>query len=390
MHTIAPGLRRHRRSLATVGLAMAAALASSVAMASSPPDSGGSGDSSAGDGNGTPIEVSDLVGEERCAANQDAGEIIFLTGYGYFPSVSVAEVITAQEKGYFEEMCLDVSILPSLPGESMALLSANEVQFAAHDVSATAAGVSQGANVLTPLIFGWATIQTLLVPADSPITELEQFDGTTIATTSGSVGVPIQAMLGTVGLIEGEDYLAQASGFDPFVITQGDIAGKASYRSSDPFQLAQGGVETRAFNPEDYGVTATFGSILASRGFLEEHPSAAEDFIRAVVNGWAYASDPANTAEVIGFSRDLTEGDFSDEAETFRWETERDLVLANLPEGHPPGWMDRDRIQRELDSIEAADILESVPTADEIFTNDLINHVYDESGAVDWPGPIGG
>jgi ABC-type nitrate/sulfonate/bicarbonate transport system substrate-binding protein len=361
-------------------VAVAAALASSSIAAAAPPTT---------EPSASPGSVSELTGDERCAANEAAGEIIFLTGFGYFPSVSVADVITAQEKGYFDEMCLDVEILPSLPGESMALLSANEVQFAAHSFGATAAGVSQGANVVTVLCYGWAPIQTLIVPVDSPIESLEQFEGTTIATTSGSVGVPIRTMLGTVGLIEGEDYLAQATGFDPFVITQEEIAGKASYRSSDPFSLRQGGIETRAFNPEDYDVTASFGSILASRGFVEENPSAAEDFVRAVLQGWAYASDEANTEEIIGFSRELTEGDFSDEAENFRWTTERDLVMANLLEGHPYGWMDAGLIQLELDSIADAEVLENTPAADELFTNEFVDAVHDESGAVIWPGPIG-
>jgi NitT/TauT family transport system substrate-binding protein len=372
--------RRRRLPAALVLGAAAAIAASSIATASAPPTSEPGGSSGSG---------SDLVGEERCAANQEAGHIIFLTGYGYFPSLSVADVITAQEKGYFEEMCLDVEILPSLPGESMALLSANEVQFAAHSFGATAAGVAQGANVVTVLCYGWAPIQTLVVPVDSPIETLEQFEGTTIATTSGSVGVPIQTMLGTVGLVEGEDYLAQASGFDPFVITQEGIAGKASYRSNDPFQLAQGGVETRAFNPEDYGVTATFASILASREFVEENPSAAEDFVRAVLHGWEYAMDDANTEEIIGFSRALTEGDFNDEGETFRWTTERDLAIATHLEGHPYGWMDAALIQQEVDSIEAAGVLEDPPAAEELFTNDLVDAVHDESGTVIWPGPIG-
>lgn len=340
----------------------------------------------------TPVVTSassdELIGEARCEANRAAGEILFLTGYGYFPSVSVAEVITAQEMGYFEEMCLDVEILPSIPGESMALLSANTVQFAAHSMGPTAAGVAQGAEVTTVLNFGWTPIQSVIVEVDSPITTLEDFDGTVIATTAGSTGVPIRTMLGTVGLIEGEDYLAQAAGYDPFVLTADDIDAAAVYRSSNPFHLAQGGVEVRFFNPEDYGVTATFGSILASTKFIEAHPTAAEDWVRAVLAGWAYASDPAHTEEVIGFSRELTEGDYSDEAETFRWTTERDLVISGALEGHPIGWMDIELVQKELDSIEAAEIIPEVPAAEDVFTNALVDAVHDENGELIYPGPI--
>ena len=60
-----------------------------------------------------------LSGAARCKANTDAGTITFLTGFGFFPSASVMDVITAQEKGYFKEMCLKVDIQPSLPGEAL-------------------------------------------------------------------------------------------------------------------------------------------------------------------------------------------------------------------------------------------------------------------------------
>jgi hypothetical protein len=52
--------------------------------------------------------------------------------------------------------------------------------------------------------------------------------------------------------------------------------------------------------------------------------------------------------------------------------------------------MDEALIQAELDSIADAEVLESVPAATELYTNDLVDSVYDESGAVIWPGPMGG
>ena len=325
----------------------------------------------------------------RCEANKKAGHIRFLTGYGYFPSVSVGEVIVASEKGWFKAMCLDVEVIPSLPGESMTLLSANEVQFAAHDFASEAAGVSQGADVKMVLTYGWAPITTLLVPADSPITKLEEFKGKVIATANGDVGTPIETMLATVGLKQGVDYEAQASGYDPFVITQAGIAGKASYRSADPYQLKAGGVDTRAFNPEDYGVPDTFGSILASGEFIRNNPTAAEDFIRAEVYAWAYSIQDSNTAELVGYSQKLTEGDFDAAQETNRWTVERNLCLDHTLKGHPYGWMDPTIVQKEMDGIQNSGVLAQAPKGEDLFTNDLIDAVYDSSGQVIWPGPMG-
>lgn len=331
-----------------------------------------------------------LTGAARCKANTDAGTITFLTGFGFFPSASVLDVITAQEKGYFKEMCLKVDIQPSLPGESMVLVSANNVQFAANSFGSIARGVDQGADVAAVLNYGWVAIQSLMVVKDSPIQKLADFKGKTIASTAGDVGVPIAAMLATAGLRKGVDYKEQATGFDPFVIKQSGIDGKAGYTSNDPDTLKRGGVETRLFKPQDFGATATFAAIIGSNKFIKKHPTAAEDFVRAVLKGWEYAIDPTHTAEVIGFSKNLTKGDFNLEHETYRWETERDMAVSSLPAGLPYGKIEPKILAQEMAFVVQAKLLSKIPEMETLYTNALVDAVYDPNKKVIWPGPIKG
>jgi len=283
---------------------------------------------------------------------------------------------------------LKVDIQPSLPGESMVLVSANNVQFAANSFGSIARGVDQGADVAAVINYGWVAIQSLIVLKDSPIQKLADFKGTTIASTAGDVGVPIAAMLATAGLKKGVDYKEQATGFDPFVIKQGGIAGKAGYTSNDPDTLKRGGVETRLFKPQDFGATATFGSIIGSNKFIKKNPTAAEDFVRAVLKGWAYAIDPKNTAEVIGFSKNLTKGDFDVAHETYRWETERDLAISSLPSGLPYGKIDVKILAQEMAFIVQAKLLTKIPDMETLYTNALVDAVYAPDKTVIWPGPI--
>ena len=57
--------------------------------------------------------TADGISTERCAANEAAGTITYLSSFDFAASASIIDVVTASEKGYFEDMCLDVELKPS-------------------------------------------------------------------------------------------------------------------------------------------------------------------------------------------------------------------------------------------------------------------------------------
>ena len=52
------------------------------------------------------------ISDEECAANKAAGKITYLSSFDFSASASIVDVIVAKEKGYFEDMCLDVELKP--------------------------------------------------------------------------------------------------------------------------------------------------------------------------------------------------------------------------------------------------------------------------------------
>ena len=327
-----------------------------------------------------------LTGQARCDANKRAGKILFLTGFGYFPSVSVLDVITAREKGYFAEMCLEVDIQPSLPGESMVLVSANTVQFAANSFGSITRGVVQGAQVKAVLNYGNLPIHVLIVQAESPVQKLADLKGKTIGTTGGTVSAPNQAMLRTAGLIVERDYKQIAIGFDSRLITQPGVDAIEGFRSNQPDLLERAGIKHRMFYPEDVGVISSFGSIIGSKEFLDKNPSASEDFVRAVKRGWEYAL--ANTDEAIGFSQKLTRGDFDLPHEQFRWKTESELAVKSTPAGQPQGRVIKDVVAREVAALVQVGLVTQIPDVNGLFDNSFFDAVHDSNGKLIWPGPI--
>ena len=66
------------------------------------------------------------------------------------------------------------------------------------------------------------------------------------------------------------------------------------YKSNEPGQLDAGRRDVRLFDPADDGIPGTFGVIYTTPSFLDEHPTAVQDFVRAAFKGYADAvADPA-------------------------------------------------------------------------------------------------
>ena len=158
----------------------------------------------------------DLTGTERCAANQAAGEITFLTGFLFFPAISIAVVLAAEDQGFFDDMCLDVNIVPSVPGESIVLISANVIQFSTNQIGELSQAQEQGAQSTMVLNYGHTPVHVLLVEDDSPILEPADFAGATIGSVGGTLNAGLQGLLlNGGGLSVDEDYEGCGSKLQP-------------------------------------------------------------------------------------------------------------------------------------------------------------------------------
>ena len=145
-------------------------------------------------------------------------------------------------------------------------------------------------------------------------------------------------MLATAGLREGDDYeTVLLDGFDPVAhIAIDGIVGFPGYKSNEPGQLERAGIPFDLFDPAEYDVPGSFGVIYTTRAFIDEHPTAAQDFVRATMRGLADAvADPAAASAA---ALELINGNgnpnfLSPEGETFRWATDSELIVSTTPAG---------------------------------------------------------
>ena len=330
---------------------------------------------------------------DRCAANEAAGTITYLTGFDFAATASIVDILVADANSYYEELCLDVEVTPSFSTANYPFIAQNDAQFASggsfSEVVAFAA--ANDAEFVVTAVEGPTAIDSLILKP-GVATDLEDLAGSTIG-VKGKLPPSVAAMLATAGLTENEDYeTVLIDGFDPMAhIAIESIDGFPGYKSNEPGTLERNGIDFDLFDPLDFDIPGSFGIIYTNAEFLNTHPTAAEDFMRATMRGLADAiADPQRAAEIAVEA--ITAGGnpnfLSPDGEVFRWSTDAALITELTPDGVGFGVPDIDALQNELDAYAAVGLFDTgeAPGAAD-FLIDVLNRIYDAEGTVIWPAP---
>jgi NitT/TauT family transport system substrate-binding protein len=250
-------------------------------------------------GTATGVVAGEPFPEERCAQNAAAGTISYLTGFDFAAAASIIDVIVADDQGYYDELCLDVEILPSFSTANYPLIAENQAQFSSGGSfsEVVAFADANDAEFVIMAVDGRTAIDGLIVKPDEAAT-LEDLEGTTIG-VKGKLPASIEVMLSGAGLTEGENFdTVLLDGFDPTAhIAIDAIVGFPGWKSNEPGALDRAGIPYDLFDPLDYDIPGSFGIIYTSATFVSEHPTAAEDFMRATMRGLDTAiADPEAAA----------------------------------------------------------------------------------------------
>ncbi|MCP4226021.1 MAG: ABC transporter substrate-binding protein [Actinomycetia bacterium] len=342
-------------------------------------DEGASDD---GDG-GLVVDTSDLSADERCTANEEAGTITFVSSFDFAAAASILDVVVADAEGYFDEACLDVDIKPGFAPGNGGLVAEGQAQISSAGSFGEMVNTNvQGeADLVAIAQYGKTAIEALVVPADGSVVELEDLAGTTVG-IKGDLPYSLQAMLGLAGVERSsfEEFLLD--GFDPVAHFDPSLGIDALpvYKSNEPAQLDAAGFDYRQFDPLDFDVPASFAVFFTSASFLEEHPTAVEDFLRAAFRGFAFAVENPEVAVGHAFDRIDAAGNpafLSTDGEGFRWVTESTLVLDTTPPGAGPGLLDLDRLGDEIELLTEVGVFDEAPDWRSMVAEGLADRLYD-------------
>lgn len=297
----------------------------------------------------------------RCAKNKAAGKITYLSSFDFAAAASIIDVVVADAKGYFKDLCLDVDLKPSFSTANYKLVAANQAQFsAAGSYTEIINNSTDGAKFTAFVDYGKTPIEGLVAkdPATASVAALK---GKTIG-VKGDIPPSIVALLASAGLKRGTDYKeVLLDGFDPKAHLQQAIDAVPVFKSNEPGQLDAGGITYKLFDPTTEKIPGSFGILYTSADYAAKNPTVVEDFARAALKGWEdAAADPAAAVKAsldrinaAGNQNFLTEA-----GETFRWKAE----LAEAQKGaagKPVGLVDPAVFDAEVKAYTDAGILKA-------------------------------
>lgn len=329
---------------------------------------------------------------ERCQANREAGTIVYLSGFDLHSDASIVDVLVAENKGYYDELCLDVEVQSSFSTDNYPLIAANDAQFASGGSFSEVVDFA-GANDagFVALAVEGRTGIDALITKDGAVTTLEDIRGKKIG-VKAAITPSVRAMLAQAGLELDVDYeTVLLDGFDPMVhIEVPDIVGFPGYKSNEPLQLAANNVPFKLYDPSDYDIPGSFGVLYTNLTFLQEQPTAAQDFMRATMRGLADAiADPAGAVQIAvdALNASGSAAFFTPEGEASRWEVQARLLQESATPEAPLGLPLIDELINELTVYASVGLFGGeVPLIDTLVDASVLDGVYDDDGTLIWPG----
>jgi NitT/TauT family transport system substrate-binding protein len=346
----------------------------------------GCGGSGGSDG-GSAGSAGSAVSSKRCEQNRAAGKVTYMTGYYWQASASILEVIAADRLGYFKDLCLDVDLQPG-PGDvsqNTKLLASGQVDIGGLSQQDTLTANANGLRITGISSYSDAGLDILMTMPS--VTDLSQLKGKTLG-QKGWVPVGVAAMLAQNGVELGEGGVKEVKvGYDQTILPRGQVDALVGFISNEPLQLAAAGTKVTVWQPKDFGVPGSLGSYAANPTFLREHPTAAQDFLRAVFKSYQYCAEDSHVAECIGYQHDRAGAQSDPKHETAVWRKETQVVAGDPLPGKW-GSVDLANVRKLAGVVSRYGGVSIAPAeATRWFDGSFADAVVGDDGKVVWPAP---
>lgn len=288
-----------------------------------------------------------------------------------------AGYFAADDLGYYEDACLDVTVMPG-GGNLVPLqvLASGEAQFAVdHVVNALVAREEGADTVNIAQVFsrgGYLQVAW----ADSGIETIEDLAGTNVGSWGFGNELILYAALSGAGIEPGVDATIVQQPFDVSMLLRREVDSIQAKTYNEYAQLLEStNPETgELYQPEDFvvininelGYENLEDGVYASAAWLEQEGNAdvAERFLEASFRGWAFCRDSFDECVQIVLDNGtvLGEGHMSwmlNEINKLIWPSELGI-----------GIMDPDAFQQTVDVVTAGGIL-AAPPSDDAYRTDL-------------------
>ena len=224
--------------------------------------------------------------------------LTFMAGFKPQANLPFVAAYVAQKKGYFAEQALNVDIRHSAAGEHLQLLLAGDVQVTTADAELVLQRRSDpGVPIKAVALFGQKGQQAYIALQKSGINTPKDWEGKTFGYKV--IQPPTYLALVKAAGVDRSKVREVRVGFDPRVLSEGQVDVLAVFKSNEPDTLARLGFPVRVFDPADYQVPALGLTYIVTDSTIAKDPDLVERFVRATMRGLQFAIDPANEEETL-------------------------------------------------------------------------------------------
>ena len=225
-------------------------------------------------------------------------EMTFMAGFKPQANLPFVGAYVAQEKGYFAEEGLAVTIEHSAGGgEHLQLLAAGKVQVTTQDAAVLLQRrADPGLPLVSLALIGQRGQQAFVALADSDIDSPADWVGHTV----GYKGTPppdLFAIIEAAGVNQ-EDIELVNVGFDPRVLTEGQVDVYPVFKSNEPNLIRRWGYDLSMWDAADFGVPTLGLTYVTTDAMLVDDPELLQGFVNATMKGIAFAQE--NRDEAVG------------------------------------------------------------------------------------------
>jgi ABC-type nitrate/sulfonate/bicarbonate transport system substrate-binding protein len=299
--------------------------------------------------------------------------ITFMAGFKPQANLPFVGVYVAQEKGFFDDLNLDVEIRHAQSGEHLQLLLAGEVQVATANAAQVVQRAAEGLPIVSIALVGQKSEQGFAVGANSGIQSVADWPGHKFG-YKGTVPVEFLAIAQANGLDPDEVEQVKV-GFDPRVLSEGQVDILAVFVSNEPGQLERIGYPVTVFDPSDYDIPVLGLTYITSRDQLESDPEALERFLRGALMGIEYASN--NVEEALDIVLKYAPQELREQQE-YMLTTELARAATPLTDTYGYGWQTPEQWTALIGALTEFGIIEADVAAEDVFTDQLLEAIRED------------
>jgi len=307
------------------------------------------------------------------AGTLEVKSVTFLASFKPQANLPFVGAYLAQEKGFFREQGLDVTIRHDTSGQSLQLLQASNVQFTTLDASDVLRRIADtDIDVQSIALVGQRGQQGFAVLADSGINTPADWAGKVVG-YKGNVPPEFYAIAKSVNLNPERVELVRV-GFDPRILSERRVDVLAVFMSNEPDTLRSIGFPTKVFDPNDYGLPMLGLTYVTTGAYASKDPEAVRRFTRAVLEGINYANDHRDEAIDITMKYAPDE----DRAhQRFILDTELGRAVNDSTRANGIGWQTEAQWRALHDALVQYQALSKPVDLKRAFTNEFVDAAYE-------------